>query len=154
VTQLGAAAAPNAATLTIGDVLAHLKVEFSDLTISKIRFLEGEGLVDIEPRQRQLRLIGVRRAGVVPDEVIGDLPRLRVVIRLQGGGHCTELRRGLQGTLVGVALIIPNAEKHGRADQHTADQPRRVLRYQVLDGFQLFVIGQIFFCHGFSAILP
>jgi DNA-binding transcriptional MerR regulator len=33
------------ATLTIGDVLAHLKVDFPDLTISKIRFLEQEGLV-------------------------------------------------------------------------------------------------------------
>jgi DNA-binding transcriptional MerR regulator len=37
-----------AATLTIGDVLAHLKPEFPDLTISKIRFLEGEGLVQPE----------------------------------------------------------------------------------------------------------
>jgi DNA-binding transcriptional MerR regulator len=35
----------SAATLTIGDVLAHLKVEFPDLTISKIRFLEDQGLV-------------------------------------------------------------------------------------------------------------
>ena len=33
------------ATLTIGDVLAQLKGEFGDLTISKIRFLEQEGLV-------------------------------------------------------------------------------------------------------------
>lgn len=33
------------ATLTIGDVLAHLKGDFPDLTISKIRFLEQEGLV-------------------------------------------------------------------------------------------------------------
>ncbi|HEY7007897.1 MAG TPA: MerR family transcriptional regulator, partial [Jatrophihabitantaceae bacterium] len=35
----------SSATLTIGDVLAHLKPEFPDLTISKIRFLETEGLV-------------------------------------------------------------------------------------------------------------
>jgi DNA-binding transcriptional MerR regulator len=33
------------ATLTIGDVLGQLKGEFADLTISKIRFLEQEGLV-------------------------------------------------------------------------------------------------------------
>jgi len=33
------------ATLTIGDVLAHLKTDFPDLTISKIRFLEDQGLV-------------------------------------------------------------------------------------------------------------
>lgn len=38
----------SSATLTIGDVLAHLKPEFPDLTISKIRFLEGEGLVQPE----------------------------------------------------------------------------------------------------------
>jgi DNA-binding transcriptional MerR regulator len=34
-----------AGTLTIGDVLARLKPSFADLTISKIRFLEDEGLV-------------------------------------------------------------------------------------------------------------
>jgi DNA-binding transcriptional MerR regulator len=46
VTSAGAAAhRASLATLTIGDVLAQLKVEFSDLTISKIRFLEQEGLV-------------------------------------------------------------------------------------------------------------
>jgi DNA-binding transcriptional MerR regulator len=33
------------ATLTIGDVLATLKPDFPDLTISKIRFLEDQGLV-------------------------------------------------------------------------------------------------------------
>jgi hypothetical protein len=42
---LGASRGNPAATLTIGDVLALLKVDFPDLTISKIRFLEGEGLV-------------------------------------------------------------------------------------------------------------
>jgi DNA-binding transcriptional MerR regulator len=36
------------ATLTIGDVLAHLKPEFPDLTISKLRFLETEGLIQPE----------------------------------------------------------------------------------------------------------
>jgi DNA-binding transcriptional MerR regulator len=38
----------SSAALTIGDVLAHLKVDFPDLTISKIRFLEQEGLVHPE----------------------------------------------------------------------------------------------------------
>lgn len=46
MTSAGTAAHRSApATLTIGDVLAQLKVEFPDLTISKIRFLEQEGLV-------------------------------------------------------------------------------------------------------------
>ncbi|MEO9134275.1 MAG: MerR family transcriptional regulator, partial [Jatrophihabitantaceae bacterium] len=46
MTAVGAASRGRAgATLTIGDVLAQLKGEFPDLTISKIRFLEQEGLV-------------------------------------------------------------------------------------------------------------
>jgi len=36
------------AKFTIGDVLAHLKNDFPDLTISKIRFLEEQGLVQPE----------------------------------------------------------------------------------------------------------
>ena len=51
MTAAGAAArgkTSSAATLTIGDVLAHLKPEFPDLTISKIRFLEDQGLVQPE----------------------------------------------------------------------------------------------------------
>lgn len=40
-----AARTKSGASLTIGDVLATLKVEFPDLTISKIRFLEDQGLV-------------------------------------------------------------------------------------------------------------
>ena len=31
---------------SIGEVLVTLKTEFPDVTISKIRFLEGEGLID------------------------------------------------------------------------------------------------------------
>ena len=39
---------PGRATLPIGEVLQQLKDEFSDITISKIRFLESEGLVEPE----------------------------------------------------------------------------------------------------------
>jgi DNA-binding transcriptional MerR regulator len=35
-------------SLSIGDVLAHLRDDFPDLTISKIRFLETEGLIQPE----------------------------------------------------------------------------------------------------------
>ena len=34
--------------LSIGEVLLALKAEFPDITISKIRFLEGEGLIEPE----------------------------------------------------------------------------------------------------------
>jgi DNA-binding transcriptional MerR regulator len=37
------------ALMSIGEVLAHLRTEFPDTTISKLRFLEAEGLV--EPRR-------------------------------------------------------------------------------------------------------
>jgi DNA-binding transcriptional MerR regulator len=36
----------DAALMSIGEVLAHLRTEFPDTTISKLRFLEAEGLVD------------------------------------------------------------------------------------------------------------
>ena len=82
------------------------------------------------------------------------LPRFLDIVRLQRRGHCAELRRRLERTLIVITLEIPKAEEQGRPDQHTADQPRGVLRYQVFDSFQLFVIGQKFFCHGFSANRP
>ena len=37
---------PARAYLSIGEVLTRLRVEFSDITISKIRFLESEGLIE------------------------------------------------------------------------------------------------------------
>jgi DNA-binding transcriptional MerR regulator len=39
------------ALMSIGEVLAHLRSDFPDVTISKLRFLEAEGLV--EPRRTQ-----------------------------------------------------------------------------------------------------
>ncbi len=41
-------AAPRSAHLSIGEVLAELHDEFPDVTISKIRFLESQGLIDPE----------------------------------------------------------------------------------------------------------
>jgi DNA-binding transcriptional MerR regulator len=72
MTSLGAARGNSAATLTIGDVLAHLKVEFPDLTISKIRFLEDQGLVQPERTPSGYR----KFSG-------GDVNRLRYVLSQQ-----------------------------------------------------------------------
>lgn len=69
---VGAARGSSAATLTIGDVLAHLKVEFPDLTISKIRFLEDQGLV-----QPERTASGYRKFSA------GDVSRLRYVLGQQ-----------------------------------------------------------------------
>lgn len=58
--------------LSIGEVLVSLKPEFPDVTISKIRFLESEGL--IEPDRTES---GYRRFSE------GDVERLHEVLRLQ-----------------------------------------------------------------------
>lgn len=69
---MSAAAGQARSTLTIGDVLAHLKVEFPDLTISKIRFLETEGLVQPERTPSGYRKFAA-----------GDVARLRYVLSQQ-----------------------------------------------------------------------
>jgi DNA-binding transcriptional MerR regulator len=55
--------------LSIGEVLAQLREEFSDITISKIRFLESQGLVDPE-----------RTASGYRKFYAGDLARLRWIL--------------------------------------------------------------------------
>ncbi|MEE1942066.1 MerR family transcriptional regulator [Streptomyces sp. TRM 70361] len=61
-----------AGTMSIGSVLNLLRDEFPEVTISKIRFLESEGLV--EPRRTPS---GYRKFGTA------DVERLRRVLRLQ-----------------------------------------------------------------------
>ena len=56
----------------IGEVLAQLRAEFPDISTSKIRFLEAEGL--IEPARSRS---GYRRFGV------GDIDRLRYILTMQ-----------------------------------------------------------------------
>ena len=45
---MSASASTSPSHLSIGDVLNHLREEFPDITISKIRFLESQGLIDPE----------------------------------------------------------------------------------------------------------
>jgi DNA-binding transcriptional MerR regulator len=65
-------AVPARAYLSIGEVLSKLRGEFSDITISKIRFLESEGL--IEPQRTPS---GYRKF------TNADLERLRFVLLAQ-----------------------------------------------------------------------
>lgn len=58
--------------MSIGEVLNILKPEFVDVTISKIRFLEGEGLIDPERTPSGYRKF-----------YQGDLDRLRFILKLQ-----------------------------------------------------------------------
>lgn len=58
--------------LTIGAVCDRLKAEFSDVSISKIRYLEGEGLVTPQRTQGGYRLFSEE-----------DVERLETILRLQ-----------------------------------------------------------------------
>jgi DNA-binding transcriptional MerR regulator len=58
--------------MSIGEVLAHLRVDFPDTTISKLRFLESEGLV-----QPQRTAAGYRKYS------LEDVGRLRYVLTAQ-----------------------------------------------------------------------
>jgi DNA-binding transcriptional MerR regulator len=59
-------------THTIGEVLNQLKDEFADITISKIRFLETEGLISPDRTESGYRKF-----------TDGDIDRLRYVLRAQ-----------------------------------------------------------------------
>lgn len=63
---------PDRAYLSIGEVLGLLKAEFDDITISKIRFLESQGLLDPERTPS-----GYRKFYEV------DVERLRWILRQQ-----------------------------------------------------------------------
>lgn len=63
---------PPAAKRSIGQVLAVLKPEFPDISISKIRFLEGEGLLAPERAPSGYRLY-----------VDADIERLAYILRMQ-----------------------------------------------------------------------
>jgi DNA-binding transcriptional MerR regulator len=58
--------------MSIGEVLVTLKTEFPDVTISKIRFLEGEGLIDPERTPSGYRKFYDK-----------DVERLRTILRMQ-----------------------------------------------------------------------
>lgn len=61
-----------AGTISIGEVLSLLKREFPDITISKIRFLESEGLITPERTPSGYRRFGER-----------DVEQLRAVLTMQ-----------------------------------------------------------------------
>lgn len=101
-------AVPARAHLSIGEVLARLRPEFPDVTISKIRFLESEGLID-----PQRTPSGYRRFG--PE----DVARLRYVLAAQRDRylplrvikeHLDAMDRGLEPPEVpGAAPRVPMA---------------------------------------------
>ena len=63
---------PSGAAVSIGDVLDQLRPEFADITISKIRFLESQGLIDPERTASGYRKFSP-----------ADIERLRFILREQ-----------------------------------------------------------------------
>lgn len=73
-------ASPARSHMTIGEVLGLLSVDFPDVTISKIRFLEAEGLIEPERAPSGYRKFGRR-----------DIERLRFILTAQRD-HYVPLR--------------------------------------------------------------
>lgn len=95
------------AFMSIGEMLAHLRPEFPDVTISKIRFLEAEGLIEPE-----------RTASGYRKFSRGDLGRLRYVLAAQRDQylplrvikeHLDALDRGLEPAVTGGPARVPRA---------------------------------------------
>ncbi len=65
------------ASLNIGEVLAQLRPEFPDISPSKIRFLEAEGLIEParpSPATASSPLADVERLQLHPDHAAGRVP--------------------------------------------------------------------------------
>ena len=124
---------PARAYLSIGEVLGKLRGEFPDVTISKIRFLEAEGLID-----PQRTPSGYRKFTSV------DLDRLRYVLAAQRDQYLPlrvikenldALDRGLTpSTVTGGAAAPRLATVHGQfAPQHFGEESElRLSRSELL----------------------
>jgi uncharacterized protein len=108
----------------IGEVLAQLRPEFPDISTSKIRFLEAEGL--IEPARSRS---GYRRFSAA------DIERLRYILTVQRDSYLPlrVIRERLAGTGAGEAGDTGAANgQHGKAGE-PADMTRR----QLLDAAEI-----------------
>ncbi len=118
---MSAANLPARAHLSIGEVLAELRAEFPDVTISKIRFLESEGLIQPERTPSGYRKFARE-----------DLARLRYVLSQQRD-HYLPLR-----------VIKENLEAIDRGLEPpvrpggSAQVPRRLVPASELPGPDLF----------------
>ncbi|MFF7300762.1 MerR family transcriptional regulator [Streptomyces sp. NPDC008265] len=98
--------------VSIGTVLTTLRDEFPEVTISKIRFLEAEGLV--EPRRTPS---GYRKFSTE------DVERLARILRLQRDHYLPlkVIREQLDALARGEQIRIPAPTAHGDGDGPPAD---------------------------------
>ena len=127
---------PRGATRSIGQVMAILRTDFPDISISKIRFLEAEGL--ITPQRAPS---GYRRY------TEGDVERLRYVLAVQRDHylplkvikeHLEQLDRGQAPLSVGGQSTPPSSGSGGAGrtanpPAAAAKQPVRLTRQELLE---------------------
>lgn len=136
--------------LSIGDVLGLLKGDFPDVTISKIRFLEGEGLVTPQRTasgyrkfapadvQRLRYILGLQRDQYLPLRVIKD--------------HLDAIDRGLQPTSAGQPpRPLVSVDSLVRAEDFTASKPVRMTAAEICEsaGLEASILAEI---EGFGLI--
>lgn len=134
--SLAGEAHPRGATRSIGQVMAILRTDFPDISISKIRFLEAEGL--ITPQRAPS---GYRRY------TEGDVERLRYVLAVQRDHylplkvikeHLEQLDRGQAPFSVGGQSTPPSSGSGGAGrtanpPAAAAKQPVRLTRQELLE---------------------
>ncbi|WP_436770999.1 transcriptional regulator FtsR [Yinghuangia sp. YIM S09857] len=113
------------ALVGIGEVMAVLRAEFPDVSISKIRFLEAEGLV--EPQRTPS---GYRKFGP------SDVDRLRYVLRVQRDqylplkvikDHLDAIDRGLEPAEDGFGASLAAADADRVGEPHGGAEPSAVV---------------------------
>lgn len=126
------------ALVGIGEVMAMLRPEFPDVSISKIRFLEAEGLV--EPQRTPS---GYRKFGP------SDIDRLRYVLRVQRDqylplkvikDHLDAIDRGLEPGEDGLGAALTGADAEWAAEAHGGPEAEAVV---LLDRAELLAAAGI-----------
>src|ERR671931_591287 len=92
--------------LSIGEVLLALKTEFPDITISKIRFLEGEGLIEPERTASGYRKF-------YEHDVVGELERFGILCT-----HGADGNKYFDGDDYVVLSIVKDLFKYGLEPRH------------------------------------
>ena len=103
----------------IGEVLAQLRPEFSDISTSKIRFLEAEGL--IEPARSRS---GYRRFSAA------DIERLRYILKMQRDSY-------LPLRVIRERLAVKEAGEAANGGSPAGRAPTDMTRRQLLDAAEI-----------------
>lgn len=153
VHPMSSAQPPARASMSIGEVLGALRPDFPDVTISKIRFLESEGLIEPERTPSGYRKFSH-----------DDVARLRYVLAAQRDNylplrvikaHLEAIDRGLEppatpgggpqvprALAVAVADGLPGPETFARESTELRLSREELIDAAAIDGDQLALIEQ------------